>query len=227
VKLLRKLIRRARGERSFQEKASGIARRWSNKELRKFAHLFPGAAVNVSAWEDRDKQGGCYKDYFTGANSYHITNFGTDQGVLQHTPNEIFLDLEQDLDAALRQRFSTVFNHTTLEHVWDFRKAFANLCAMSSDIVIVVLPWLQPLHSNYGDYWRFSPQAAVRLFEEQGFKMLHLGWNADPSASVYVMAIASRHPERWMSAFPSPPCGSEDPNFLELPTDFAGRRAFG
>lgn len=225
---MRSLIRRLAGRGStYQEQAFGIARRWSNAELRKVAPLFPGPAVNVSAWEDRDKEGGFYESYFTQASSYHITNFGTDQGQLQNTSNEIFLDLEADLDPSLRGRFATVFNHTTLEHVWDFRKAFANMCAMSSDVVVIVLPWLQPLHSNYGDFWRFSPQAAVRLFDEQGFQTLHLSWNEDVSASVYILAVGARDAGTWGSAFPNPPLAPTAPLFTALPPNPPGARAFG
>jgi len=219
VKKARKLIF---NRSSLQERAFSVPRRWSNQELRKVAPLFPGPAVNVSAWEDRDKQGSFYRDYFTAASDYSITNFGTDQGVLQGAQNEIFLDLEADLPEDLSRRFTTVFNHTTLEHVWDFKKAFGNLCALSSDIVVIVLPWLQPLHANYGDYWRFSPQAAVRLFSEHDFTTLYLSWNENANASVYVFAIASRDPAKWANHFPNPPLLPSDPRFTELPLKPAG-----
>lgn len=180
----------------------------------------------MSAWEDKDKESGCYREYFTNCSTYSITNFGTDQGVLQNSDNEIFLDLEGDLDPALRGKFSTVFNHTTLEHVWDFRKAFANLCHMSSDCVILVVPWLQPLHATYGDYWRFSPQAVVRLFEEQDFEPLYLSWTTERHASVYVFAIASRNKGKWDANFVERPLSSSDPHFGHLPPDFAGSQVF-
>ena len=68
----RSLVRRvARGAgllpRDFMSAAFSIPRRWSNTELRRFAHLFGGPAVNVSAWQDRDKEGGFYRQYFSAA----------------------------------------------------------------------------------------------------------------------------------------------------------------
>jgi hypothetical protein len=51
------------------------ARRWSNRESRKRAPLFGGSVVNVSGWQDSDKQGKKYKDYFSDASSYDITNY--------------------------------------------------------------------------------------------------------------------------------------------------------
>lgn len=212
--------------RDYASAAFSVPRRWSNAELRRFAALFEGAAVNVSAWEDRDKEGGFYRSYFPSASSWSITNYGTDQGTLQGADNEIFLDLEADLPLDLSGKFATVFNHTTLEHIWDFRRAFHNLCAMSSDIVIIVLPWLQPQHADYGDYWRFSPQSTTRLFEEEGFELLYLSWTQEPNAAVYIFAIASRQHGKWHGHFPERPATSSDPQFLLTTEGAAGSRAF-
>ena len=224
---LRDLARRFGLRRSYQRQAFTLAREWSNAELRRVGPLFSGRVVNVSAWEDQDKQGGVYRDYFPGASSYWRTNYGTSQGVVEGAADELFLDLTASLAEDLRGSFDVVFNHTTLEHVFEVRTAFSTLCALSSDVVIVVVPWLQPLHSDYGDYWRFSPQAVVRLFEAEGLTPLSVTWNSDPHGSVYVMGVASRRPERWRANFPAPPPGSTDPAFPRLPTDFAGRNAYG
>lgn len=224
---LRDLARRLGLRRSYQRQAFTLARRWSNAELRRIGPLFSGRVVNVSAWEDRDKEGGHYRDYFSKATSYARTNYGTSQGVLQGAADEVFLDLTEPAPEPLRGGFEVVFNHTTLEHVFEVRRAFSTLCALSSDVVIVVVPWLQPLHADYGDFWRISPQALVRLFEAEGLTPLSIRWNADPAASVYVLGVASRHPERWRAHFPAPPLGSAEPGFPKLPADFAGRHAFG
>ncbi|MDF0486606.1 hypothetical protein PX554_00560 [Sphingomonas sp. H39-1-10] len=225
--LVRQVARRAGLlPRDYASAAFGVPRRWSNAELRRFAPLFEGAAVNVSAWEDRDKEGRFYRSYFVSASSWSITNFGTDQGALQGADNEIFLDLEAELPPSLSRKFATVFNHTTLEHIWNFRLAFHNLCAMSSDVVIIVLPWLQPQHADYGDYWRFSPQATTRLFEEEGFEPLYLSWTQTPNAAVYIFAIASRQHGKWNAHFPAPPIRSCDPASLLTTKGAAGTCAF-
>ena len=57
--LLLKLTSRFRKPRIF-----------SNEELLKFSHLFDGKIVNVSGWNDLDKQGRHYKNYFSKAVSY-------------------------------------------------------------------------------------------------------------------------------------------------------------
>ena len=224
---LRDLARRLGLRRSYQRQAFTLARQWSNAELRRIGPLFTGKVVNVSAWEDLDKQGGHYRDYFPHAASYRRTNYGTSQGVVEGAPDEVFLDLTAPVPDALRKSFDVVFNHTTLEHVFEVRTAFTTLCGLSNDVVIVVVPWLQPLHADYGDYWRFSPQAVVRLFEAEGLTPLSIRWNADPRASVYVVGVASRKPDLWRTHFPTPPLGSTDTAFPRLPADFAGRNAFG
>jgi hypothetical protein len=212
---------------SYNERAFGIPRRWSNTELRRVGHLFKGDIVNVSAWQDRDKEAGTYRDYFPNGGSYTITNFGTSQGELQGAANEEFLDLSQSLPERMLNRFDVVFNHTTLEHIFDFQTAFHNLCAMSRDIVIVVVPWLQPMHADYGDFWRFSPQAVPRLFSREGLTTLHLSWNQQPRASVYVFAIASRQPASWAKSFPSPILDPWSNDSVKLSSNSAGRAVFG
>lgn len=69
-----------------------------------------------------------------------------------------FLDLAaEDINQELIGKYDVVFNHTTLEHIFKVEKASQNLCLMSKDIVIVIVPFLQEQHAEYGDYWRFTP----------------------------------------------------------------------
>jgi len=178
-----------------------LARVWSNRELRRHAPLCHGDVVNVSGWKDIDKEGGRYREYFSNASSYTITNYKAEARGFQGFENEIFLDLEQDLPDGLERKFDLVFNHTTLEHVYHLPAAFANLCLLSSDAVIIVLPFLQQYHSDYGDYWRLSPLAIRRLFEDNGFELLYQSFNSHPRASVYVYSVASRRPAAWRDRF--------------------------
>lgn len=186
-------------------RVSKLAREWSNAELRRFAHRFTGDAVNVSGWRDEDKQGAHYRDYFTGAASYTLTNYKADARGLQGLPGEIFLDLEAPLEAHLRRRFDLVFNHTALEHIYEFQTAFANLCEMSRDAVVIVVPWLQPYHGDYGDYWRFSPLAVRRMYEANGLTPVYISYNEGWLTSVYIFAIGVRDPAAWADVEPPAP----------------------
>jgi len=180
-----------------------IARRWSNRELRKLAPLFAGAVVNVSGWDDRDKEGSKYRTYFTAATSYRRTNYAGKCGY-QGDPDEEPLDLTQALPDRLRGRFDVVFNHTTLEHIFDVRAAFSNLCALSRDVVIVVVPFSQVQHEtdSFGDFWRFTPTCLRRLFADEGFTVIYEAESPHRDAAIYLLFVASRHPETHRGRLP-------------------------
>jgi len=208
----------------FVDKLYRVPRIWSNCELRKVAGLFRGSVINVSAWKDEDKEGNVYKEYFTKADSYTITNFDSDKRGMQGKINEIYLDLEKELPAEMRGKYDVVFNHTTLEHVYDFRKAVKNICALSRDIVIIVVPFLQPMHGDYGDYWRFSPLAVKRLLEENGLSMLCLKYNDTRRAAVYVFGVGTKKPKQWSTVFNKESNEANRDYFVSM-KDSAGYRA--
>ncbi len=188
------------------------SRNWSNAELARFGHLFVGDVVNVSGWLDNDRsgQGKKYADYFPNHKSYTITNYPGTRGLVEN-PQSIPLDLEKELPLDMRGRFDVVFNHTTLEHILDAGAAIDSLAGLSRDVVIIVVPFIQPQHyeqGSYGDYWRFTPMALDRLFAEEGFTSLYVSANEQNWFPVYIFYIASRHPEKWRSRFP--------PNSTEL-----------
>ncbi len=183
-----------------------LARIWSNRELKKISGLFDGAVVNVSAKEDIDKEGSTYRQYFNNASDYWLTNLDAapDHG-FQGRANEILLDLTQPLKSELDRKFDVVFNHTTLEHIFDIRTAFHNLCSLSKDVVILVLPFCQTEHetSSYRDYWRLAPSCIRELFSEEGFTTVYESANNDFNAAVYTFFVATRHPESWRSRMPA------------------------
>lgn len=173
-------------------------RAWSNRELRRVCPVFTGKIVNVSGWRDADKEGGRYRDYFSNAEEYWITNYESNaRGFQGDLEGEIFLDLTRPLRDELVGKFDVVFNHTVLEHIFDVNMAFANLCRMTKDVAIIVVPFMQEEHGDYGDFWRFTPQALDRLFSLNGMTTLYLSYNEDRNASTYVFGVASKHPNRW------------------------------
>lgn len=183
----------------FVDKKFRLPRIWSNKELKKFAHLFKGNVINISGVEDKDKEGLKYADYFTNANSYCISNWKTEAQKYKEGNNEILLDLTKRLDRKLINKFDVVFNHTTLEHIYNVKEAFKNLCLLSKDIVIIVVPFLQQMHlgKDYGDYWRFTPLCIKNLFNENNYKLLYLSFNNHNKSSIYIFAIASKRSNLW------------------------------
>lgn len=172
-----------------------IARKWSNRELMRFSAHLSGDVVNVSGWEDKDKAGGTYRDYFPSATSYSVTNYGGERGI-GFPENQIDLDLESTLRKEMVGAFDVVFCHTVLEHVYDVQTAVSTLCAMSRDILIIVVPFVQEQHftSSFGDWWRFTPMVIERMVAEQGFTPIYASWNNHRYAATYVFCLAVREP---------------------------------
>ena len=182
----------------LKDKKFRVPRIWSNRELEKFAHLFSGKGVNVSGWKDVDKEGKKYRDYFSNISEYWITNYKSEaRGFQGDQENEIFLDLEEDLDESMYSKFDVVFNHTVLEHIFDVNKAFENICKLSNDIVIVVVPFLQEQHAEYGDYWRFTPLAVEKLFQKNNMDLIYINYNDASDDSIYIFAIGTKNKDKW------------------------------
>lgn len=171
---------------------------WSNKVLQEMAHLFEGNVGNISGWKDDDKQGKKYRSYFKKASSYFISNYKAEaRGLQGNLENEFFLDLEKDLDTSLINNFDVVLNHTVLEHVFEVQNAFKNLCLLSKDIVIVIVPFLQEQHGDYGDFWRFTPLALKKLFQKNNKEMIYVNYNDSKGESIYVFAVGSSDSSKW------------------------------
>lgn len=180
------------------------SRRWSNSELKKIARLASGQVINVSGWRDSDKEGGVYRDYFSSSSSYVVSNIEGYAG--KSTAGDIFLDLEMELPSELIGKYDVVFNHTTLEHVYDADLAFNNLCRLAKDLVIIVVPFMQVEHwsnGSFSDYSRFTEFRIRRLFEENGLTTIYLSSNHNPCFPIYYFAVGSRNPSEWSEVFKS------------------------
>ncbi|MGR3292435.1 MAG: hypothetical protein ACUZ9M_00295 [Candidatus Scalindua sp.] len=161
--------------------------------LKHIALQVQGNVVNVSGGGDADKEGGFYHNYFAQAESYSITNFGD-----ACDERSIVLDIETTLlPLELKEKFDVVFTHTVLEHIYHIDQAIDNLCSMSRDMVITIVPFIQSFHHGawYSDYWRFTPAVLTRLFNDRGFKTVFLEWNNDPLGNIYIAHVATKYPE--------------------------------
>lgn len=82
--------------------------------------------------------------------------------------------------------------------IYDMKTAFSNMCKMSKDIVIIVVPFSQIHHGeSIPDYWRFTPQGMDKLFKENGFDILYSSWNNHRNSAVYLFYIGSKNAEKW------------------------------
>ena len=116
----------------------------------------------------------------------------------------LYIDLEKDIPEEICGKYDVVFNHTVLEHIFDVFTAFKNLCSISKDVVIFIVPQFQQIHDyerGYKDYWRFTPFSVDRLFQKNGFTILYRKTTYGFSESMYLFYIASKQPEKWKEKF--------------------------
>ena len=194
-------ILRAMGNRLLDKKIIN-PRIFSNDMLRKYANNFRGNVINVSGWDDRDMEGGYYKDYFKNISSYVISNAPNEDkgfGSLELSgTKEIKIDLMNPICDEYKNKFDVVFNHTTLEHIFDAQFAFKGLCDLSKDAVIIVMPVIQNVHiRSFGDYWRITTIGIAKLFLKNGFKPLVIKTNDQPFAPVYCFAIGVKDAKKY------------------------------
>jgi hypothetical protein len=188
-------------------------RRSTNRVLRAYLSIFGGEIINISGWEDRDKEGSFYRDYFGARTRYVVSNIGGETGMPRTMPGDvesIYLNLDRPLPSELQGAFDVAFSHTVAEHVFDPHRTFEALTSLSRDVVITVVPFAQGVHytSSYGDYVRLTPLFLKRFFEGRGFTVLLSVSNDQPFLPVYTVFIASRQPSR------------HEPHFVDAPLEF-------
>jgi len=182
-----------------------IPRFWSNDELLNIVpYLTPDSRViNVSGWEDKDKEGGFYRNYFNEKSVYHISNYPSDT-VRGGLHSDIAIDLNKNLPQKYINSYDCVFNHTVLEHVVDPNFSFKQMSLLTEDIIITVVPFKQKFHFEdgaFGDYYRFTPFIMRQLHNKNGFTILYESYTPKPALDIYLFYVGSKQPEKH-SSFP-------------------------
>ena len=175
---------------------------YSKMLLEQYGPLFSGSVINVSGWDDRDGMGGHYHDYFPNAKSYTVSNAPTAQkgiGSFEGKGHEIALDLSIPLPKELHGAYEVVYNNTTLEHVFEVEQAFDDLCLLSRDALVLVIPLIQQIHmtESYGDYWRFTTLGIAKMLLTRGFTTIVMETNDQPFAPIFAFVIAVRDPKKY------------------------------
>lgn len=129
----------------------GPNRAATNAILGKWAKHLPGRVLSVGSGRDADGAGGRYRDYFRDAASYTTSD-------VVATP---LCDLQLDARAMTSvpdASYEAVLCSFVLEHVDDCHAAVAECRRVLAPggVLLVGLPFQQPLHRVPGDYWRFT-----------------------------------------------------------------------
>jgi hypothetical protein len=172
------------------------ARVWSNHEIALVAPHVTGDVVNISAWQYEDKEGKHYRDYFSAATSYETTNFEGWRG--EGVRANHVLDLQSPAPDELIERYDLVFNHTTLEHIFDIHQAFRTMASMSRDAMLVIIPFMQHLHGpEDGVFWRPSPYAMRRMHHNAGLTVIREAAGPKGAKVRYLSYFSSKKPGLW------------------------------
>ena len=120
----------------------------SNAILRAWCAGVTGDVLSIGSAGDIDKEGKTYREYFRNATSY--TTSDIEPGA------EIRLDIRQTglPDAC----YDAVFCSGVLEHVDDCHLAVSEIHRIlrPNGLLLVGVPFMQPLHRAPEDYWRFT-----------------------------------------------------------------------
>lgn len=157
----------------------------SNKWLKKECADITGDVLSIGSMGDRDNEGGYYRHYFKSASVYLTSD--TDES------SEIYLDV-RDMKSIPDRRFNCVFVSGVLEHVDDFMKAVSEIGRVLTmgGVLILGVPFRQPIHMFPDDYWRFTPFGIEYMLKKdfQILKMKAIGTQVKNFAvTYYVKAI--------------------------------------
>ncbi|MDB2411949.1 hypothetical protein N9W31_00695 [Litoricolaceae bacterium] len=181
---------------NIEDKIFRSPRLVSNLIFERFIDVFGtniSTVVNISGWEDSDKDGRRYFDYFKQIKlkKYDISNVGGYRGAVSQ--NQLCIDLD-DRSFLAEPFYDLVFCHTVLEHVFDLFNAVRILSDLSSRFVFCVVPHVQQSHSteDFGDYWRFNKEGIERLFLNQGITSWVSLYAERNGSSSYLCFIGSK-----------------------------------
>jgi hypothetical protein len=162
-------------------------RKWSNREIKNIVNLplLNKTVLNLSGWDDSDKEGKQYREYFTGSKSYSISRYQKDN-VRSVDGCTLIIDLENIETSDLSETFDIVFTHTVLEHVYDLKSAFKIMRILSNKYIVGVVPMVNVVHwevNSYQDYWRFTPHGVNKCLEDIDYELIHL--KVGPKTDLY------------------------------------------
>ena len=131
---------------NFKPTPSRIA---SNCWIREQAKDIKGDILSVGSRDDRDGSGGFYRYYFTSASTYTTSDI---EGMVN-----LIMDVK-DMKGIPDNTFTCVFCSGVLEHVDNVWKAMAEITRVlkPQGVLLLGVPFRQPIHSHPHDYWRFT-----------------------------------------------------------------------
>lgn len=159
---IKKLLRR------FIKVGATNARKESNIWLEPHASDIKGHVLSIGSGTDGDNEGGKYRDYFKSCSSY------TTSEVTGEFKCDLVLDV-RSMPEIQDESFDCVFCSGVLEHVDDYLSGTKEITRIlkPGGILLLGLPFRQPLHMAPNDYWRFT-EYGIRHMLRNDYEILDL-----------------------------------------------------
>jgi SAM-dependent methyltransferase len=138
---------------------ASAARIASNRLLKAWCAPITGAVLSIGSAEDRDGEGGRYREYFPRATSYTTSDFGEAAARC-----DVALDIRampEIADAA----YDAIFCSGVLEHIDELPAALRELWRVlkPGGTLLLGVPFRQAIHRAPQDYWRFTKHGVEHL----------------------------------------------------------------
>ncbi len=143
-------------------------RRESNVWLRHHTSSIQGDVLSIGTGTDEDGEGGKYRDYFKACSSYTTSDFSGEFHC------DLILDI-RSMPEVQDSSFDCVFCNSVLEHVDDYLSALKEITRIlkPAGILLLGLPFRQPLHKAPHDYWRFTEEG-IRYLLQDDYEILEM-----------------------------------------------------
>jgi SAM-dependent methyltransferase len=144
------------------------SRRESNAWLRRHSGELRGDVLSIGSEKDSDREGDCYRNYFSGASSYTTSEVSPGFGC------DLVLDVRSMTQIA-DNRYNGIICNGVLEYVDDYRAGLAEMTRIlkSGGILLLGVPLRQAIHMAPHDFWRFT-EFGIRYLLKDAYEVLDL-----------------------------------------------------
>lgn len=144
------------------------SRKESNIWLRHHAADIGGRVLSIGSGRDVDIEGDKYQDYFKSCSTYITSDITPEFG------SDMVLDV-RSMPEIPDESFDCIFCSGVLEHVDDYLSALREMTRIlkSGGVLLLGLPFQQPLHMVPHDYRRFT-EYGIRYMLQGDYEILDL-----------------------------------------------------
>ena len=149
----------------------------ANRIFRKWAEPITGRVLSIGSGKDQDKEGRTYREYFKNASVYHTS----EPFASPHCDLVVDVMKMREIE---NYAYDCVFCSGVLEHVQDPFSAADECYRVLSvgGVLLLGVPFAQPLHRMPEDYWRFTESAVKYLLRRFAWNVVSIGPAANPWA---------------------------------------------